>query len=215
MIVSLNEVESLAYKAARGAGLSWGLAEEAAVAARWLARHGADWGPALADALENSSGLRAPVADATLPIITADRGEIHCPIRTGAWLSDVIAMPISKDMHVTIEKVRSPVLLAAFVARLSPSVDISAGGGSITWRAGRLLVTDGFPRAVADVTIDLAAGAAAQTEPTSGASGSTVQLAELAAGIAARLAVLEARTYVPASAQSRLSGAGAGLADND
>ena len=37
MIVSLNEIESLALKSARGAGMSWGLAEEAA-SRRVLAR---------------------------------------------------------------------------------------------------------------------------------------------------------------------------------
>ncbi|NJO21709.1 MAG: DUF3726 domain-containing protein [Sphingomonadales bacterium] len=41
MIVSLNEIENLSLKACRGAGMSWGLAEEAAQAARWLA--GAAW----------------------------------------------------------------------------------------------------------------------------------------------------------------------------
>ncbi|MFV0473400.1 MAG: DUF3726 domain-containing protein, partial [Pikeienuella sp.] len=39
--LSLNEVETLTLKAARGAGLSWGEAEDAALATRWLARHGA------------------------------------------------------------------------------------------------------------------------------------------------------------------------------
>ena len=42
MHASLNEIESLCKKAARGAGLSWGLAEEAGKAARWLSAHGLD-----------------------------------------------------------------------------------------------------------------------------------------------------------------------------
>ena len=36
MNVSMNEVESMAKTAARGAGYSWGLAEEAGKATRWL-----------------------------------------------------------------------------------------------------------------------------------------------------------------------------------
>ena len=36
MHASLNEIESLCKKAARGAGMSWGLAEEAGKAAKWL-----------------------------------------------------------------------------------------------------------------------------------------------------------------------------------
>ena len=39
--LSRNEVASLCMKAARGAGMSWGLAEEAGFAAAWLVQHGA------------------------------------------------------------------------------------------------------------------------------------------------------------------------------
>jgi hypothetical protein len=44
--LALSELRSLITKAARGAGLGWGLAEEAGWAAEWLARRGmpaADW----------------------------------------------------------------------------------------------------------------------------------------------------------------------------
>jgi hypothetical protein len=47
--LALSELRSLISKAARGAGLSWGLAEEAGWAAEWLARRGmpaADWATA-------------------------------------------------------------------------------------------------------------------------------------------------------------------------
>ena len=37
---SLNELDAMARKAARGAGYSWGLAEEAGRATRWLAAAG-------------------------------------------------------------------------------------------------------------------------------------------------------------------------------
>lgn len=46
MTLALSELRSLITKAARGAGLGWGLAEEAGWAAEWLARRGlpaADW----------------------------------------------------------------------------------------------------------------------------------------------------------------------------
>ncbi len=41
--LSLNEVETLAAKAARGSGLSWGLADDVAKAARRLACAGLNW----------------------------------------------------------------------------------------------------------------------------------------------------------------------------
>ncbi|MFV0475354.1 MAG: DUF3726 domain-containing protein [Pikeienuella sp.] len=57
--LSLNEVETLTLKAARGAGLEWGEAEDAALAARWLARHGFDWSALLeADLAAGAPALR-------------------------------------------------------------------------------------------------------------------------------------------------------------
>ncbi len=41
--LSLNEVETLAAKAARGAGAGWGVAEDVSRAARWLAERGLPW----------------------------------------------------------------------------------------------------------------------------------------------------------------------------
>ena len=40
MTFSLNEIEAIGKRAARGAGLPWGLAEEAGKAARWLTARG-------------------------------------------------------------------------------------------------------------------------------------------------------------------------------
>ncbi len=48
---SLNEIEGLARKAARGSGLSWGLAEEAGKATRWLCAAGLPGADALAGLL--------------------------------------------------------------------------------------------------------------------------------------------------------------------
>jgi hypothetical protein len=52
MTWSLNELEAETKKAIRGAGLSWGLAEDGSKAVRWLAAHGVDPLPALRDVLE-------------------------------------------------------------------------------------------------------------------------------------------------------------------
>jgi len=56
MLCSLNEIEAQLRKAARGAGLSWGLAEEAGKAGRWLAMHGIDALPAFAALYEQNDG---------------------------------------------------------------------------------------------------------------------------------------------------------------
>ncbi|MGQ3356404.1 MAG: DUF3726 domain-containing protein [Phreatobacter sp.] len=119
--LSLNEVETLAAKAARGAGLSWGGAEEIGRAARRLARAGADW-PALVLALDG---------------------------------------PAYGD----------------------PAVEASA--------------------------LDRAEAAVATADERA------FTRAAVPADIIAALDALAARTYVPASARSRVLGAGAGLTDND
>ena len=56
MRLSLNEIEVTARKAALGAGLSLGLAEEAGAAAAWLAAAGFPVATLLAAALETSGG---------------------------------------------------------------------------------------------------------------------------------------------------------------
>ncbi len=120
--LSLNEVETLAAKAARGAGLSWGGAEEIGRASRVLARAGGDW-PALVLALDGP-GYAEPGAEASA------------------------------------------------LMRVEAVLERVSGSGTLT-RAATPVET------------------------------------------AAALEALAARTYVPASTRSRVSGAGAGLTDND
>ena len=58
--LSLNEVESLAAKVGRGAGFSWGLAEEIGRGARQLAQGGLPWAEALLALAETAEALQAP-----------------------------------------------------------------------------------------------------------------------------------------------------------
>jgi hypothetical protein len=61
--LSLNEAETLAAKAARCAGFSWGLADEIGRAARVLAMQGEDWGEALLALVGAAQALEAPSAE--------------------------------------------------------------------------------------------------------------------------------------------------------
>src|SRR5262249_9130674 len=94
MIVSLNEVETTILKAARGAGMAWGLAEEAAQAARWLAARRLPFEELFVSLFE-AGPWRAEIdfAHGVLkPRIADDR---LCPIRAGAFVSDAgTALPI-------------------------------------------------------------------------------------------------------------------------
>lgn len=58
--LSLNEVETVAAKAARGAGLSWGGAEEIGKAARAMARAGMAWDEALLAAIGDEAVAATP-----------------------------------------------------------------------------------------------------------------------------------------------------------
>jgi hypothetical protein len=87
--LSLNEVESLAAKAARGAGLAWGLADDVGRAARRLAAAGLPW------------------ADAVLRLPHDDRAA-----RIGARLADE-----PPDDGATVEAVTDPLLLIAMAAQ--------------------------------------------------------------------------------------------------
>lgn len=89
--LSLSEIAGLSARALRGAGRSWGEAEEGAEAASWLARAGLDWASALLEVLEvtaNDEGcpLRAGLALADcaglpngMPPAGAQRYRLHCP----------------------------------------------------------------------------------------------------------------------------------------
>ena len=65
MIPSFGEVQATALKAARGAGLPWGLCEEASAATRWLWVHGFDGVSAVAAVLENYDADLCPLRVAT------------------------------------------------------------------------------------------------------------------------------------------------------
>jgi hypothetical protein len=56
MTFSLNEVEAMGKRAARGAGLDWGIAEEAGKAARWLTARGLPGPELLAELLTRNEG---------------------------------------------------------------------------------------------------------------------------------------------------------------
>ena len=217
MIVSLNEIESLALKAARGAGMSWGLAEEAAAAAAWLAQQALPWAETLASVLREAHMASPPRIEGHAIVPSLGRGPI-CPIRAGALLSDL--GPQAGVMEV--QHVLAPLWLAPFVARWAGP----DRGVRLAWREVSLLVAaTGVAGADKAQQAALAAAAAAADrvsitlEPI--ADAKTLPPRRERSGYLVpddawrALQALEHRTYVPASTQSRLAGAGAGLLDND
>jgi hypothetical protein len=215
MIVSRNEIESLALKAARGAGMSWGLAEETSVAAGWLAEHGLPWAETLAGFL-GQAHLTCPPQIEAQRIVPSRSGARLCPIMTGSLLSDL--GPYASAIEVS--DVLAPVWLAPFLASWS-GLDRRV---QVDWPGVSLLVAQrgvaiGGPPTTSALGAPVASRVAIALEqidhsqqllPPRGHSGF------VAPGDAWQtLLEFEHRTYVPASAQSRIAGAGAGLLDND
>jgi hypothetical protein len=211
--LSRNEIETLCLKAARGAGLPWGLAEEAGFAAGWLASQGIDGAAALLNHLEGiTPSSLAPISVLGRHWQGLSDGAL-CPITLGAALDDHAMLDAGPHAGpITTNMVSQPVLLVPFLARM-----VKATGKPLTlaWQNGSASVTpDGHIdtyslslRTHAALTISSFAGVA---QP----GASVPAIAPILAQVLAGLNALSMRTTVPASDASR-RGAGATASDND
>jgi len=222
---SLNEIEAMARKAARGAGMSWGLAEETGKATRWLALHGLPSLSALVALLARQDAVPYDaIRPREMPSKTAEGPDIRrwqaqsgalCPIATGAALAD-LAATISGARQVKLHALDTPVLLLPFLARAARY----AGHGYALEIEGHetiRLYPDG-PDLSDAPALDARGHAVVRAclkprrypPPTPEVSG-----IEVADDLWTRAEAFAHRTYVPASDASRIAGAGAGLSDND
>jgi hypothetical protein len=219
MNLSLNEIETMSLRAMRGAGASWGMAEEAGKSARWLAARGLPWLPALLEVIEKSDTLAAPGWPNDRNLAAESRDAALSPLQVGALLCDLGGDFLAAgDLHSA--PVMQPLVLLGQIASLTRGLRSPV---RVAW---------------ADVAFVLAAGNAHQTVGTladtalpgshpvtiacmNEASHSGIAYFPQSAGAEAdaelwqRLSHYAARTYVPENAQSRERGAGAGAIDND
>jgi hypothetical protein len=217
MIVSLNEIENLSLKACRGAGMSWGLAEEAAQAARWLAGTGLAWDQSLARLLAQRHQISGPSLSGR-EIRGSIGGSPLCPIHAGAAIADLLGHGTSLTLHDILE----PIWLLPFAhrpARPGRNVVLTWPTGTICF--GAVVVpaiseqpTSGLATGRLDwLRAELLPEDASETRAALVHGRSDERLADAASW--ANLEAWAARTYVAASVQSRIAGAGAGLLDND
>jgi hypothetical protein len=113
--LTMPEISALCLRAARGAGLSWGMAEECAHAATWLAARDFDWADAVLYQLETPSGRQVrPAVDrwhADTPV---------CALHVGVALSDFATLPEGPGSDgVCLGQVSGPLMLVPFAARAS------------------------------------------------------------------------------------------------
>ena len=123
--LSFNEVETLAAKAARGAGYGWGLAEDIGRAAAALAREGRDWSGDLLRLLEEAPGF----------VVSGAAGP-RCPALMAAWVAD--APP---EGELRLADVARPVWLDALLrlrGEYRAEGDLEAARADVVVRRGRL-----------------------------------------------------------------------------
>ncbi|MEP2029521.1 MAG: DUF3726 domain-containing protein [Paracoccaceae bacterium] len=209
MSFALNEVEALAKRASRGAGYSWGLAEEAAKATRWLCARHLDGCAALGALLE--ANLAESLRD-HMPVAIGKNWQgatLLCPLSTGATLSD-FAVQVVRNSAV-LEDVIQPTLILPFVAyaarQTATCLVVTCGGTEATTDGFFLNISKPFPKHAAKLTVRAHGTVSGQPPLASRASP--------APEVWATLNRFAHRTYAPATEQSRMLGAGAGLSDND
>ncbi len=185
--LSLGEVQALSLKAARGAGRPFGLAEEAAFATRFLIERGYDGAGALAALLQATDGTDA-----------------RCPLALGVALSDSGAV-----LEGEIGPVVCPLMVAPFL------VGLCGAGRGLSLRAGEGVISIGVDGAMAGSPLPTTLAPLIITDCASPAAFMRQTRAQVSQEAFATLTVFAARTYAPATEESRAKGAGAGLSDND
>lgn len=217
--LSLGEVAALCTKAARGAGMEWGVAEEAGHAAAWLAGHGMD-GPRLLLALLSEHEDARWAAIRPVPSEGGWRpagARPICPIALGITLCDHAALPdgaFSAGLPVRMGPVARPALLLPFLAA---AAEASGRTLVLDWDGGAAAIggPDGWPTWAVRM-LDTAAipSLVLISRPGAPAAMSVCPPPPVDAGTIGGLGALAMRTTVPASAASR-AGAGAAAGDND
>ena len=202
---SLGETTALAAKAARGAGMPWGLADETGVAVSWLQARGIPGLAALCRYLkwrENGSVMLWP----DLPTGEA----CYCPIALGTAYMDG-ALPSA----LSIDSIREPMLMLPFIAKCNDGqpMQVNFAGMSI------YLSEYGIFTPYVDTTLVIIKAnctiTAAANPPVIAPYELTQRVPSCFLGCVSALDEFARRTYAPATDESRLTGAGAGLNDND
>jgi hypothetical protein len=231
--LSLNEVEVCLKKAALGAGLPLGYAEDLAGAVAWLCRWGFPGIPAGLESLEaardGTTALARPSDDGET-LASAD-GRPAAAWHAGPTLADLLrGEPDTLELHVP--SAEWPLLVLGALGVYS---EAKGPGLSLRWDGGAALCRNGVPYLIDGAWASLerrreGAVSAGAADPRSRGTRRTASGAPEADGVKAdvfeigvrveaeiwaRLQALVRLTLVPASEASRSAGAGAGLRDTD
>ncbi len=191
ILLSYNEVQALARKAAGGAGLPHGVAEDIGRAAVWLSARGVDAIRVVVDTIAGDEKRRPSILAGQAAVDALCCGEMD-HIVLGDRKSDLLLIGLAgataTETGLNLAAVRGD-------GEVLPLAEISNAAGLIPSMAALRLLPEENAKAVVS---------AGTWRPA--ASDGLAYDAALA---------LAAKTYVPASEQSRVQGAGAGITDND
>lgn len=211
MTYSLNEIEALAKKAARGGGYDWGVAEEAGKAVRWLASHGVPGPEALGAHLDQR------VQDGPPQTLDGDWSSATgalCPLTAGITLNDCANL-LTAAHGQTMNNVTQPLLVVPFAAWAALQTKSLL---TVSWESVRA-TTNGYGLHIIGTEGDLSRSqtsvlrcAFAQSSPSLAAPD---WRGNVSSDVWTKLNTFAQRTYAPATEASRLLGAGAGVSDND
>ena len=202
---SLGETAALATKAARGAGMPWGLADETGGAVSWLQARGM---PGLA-ALCRYLKWRSIGSLARWPDCPAG-GAFYCPIAIGTAYMDG-----ALSVELTIENVREPLLLLPFIAKRNDNQPMQVNFGNMSVHLSKNNVFS--PYLETSLLINQAKCTVKNADDPPGMKPYEFanRVPSYFFGCVKALDEFAKKTYAPATEESRLAGAGAGLNDND
>ena len=199
--------------------MTWGLAEEAGKAARWLSGHGLPGVELLLRLLTANDGR---AYDTLAPALGDDgwhaAGGYICPLCCGASISDRVGTMASGSV-LSLNDVKLPIIIVPFLdhparaSRLGYGLSWPGARASVSERGLTLTLDD--PCALEEEEPVDAELSVAEDEDTPPSHPPHLGPVTVEASTWAALDDLGKRTYVPASAESRDRGAGAGRTDND
>lgn len=254
MRCSGNQIEQTARKAARGAGLPWGLADEAGKAVRWLHSHHLNGGNALVQILhQQTQNDYAHYAKAHAPSQLHQRWRapsgVLDPLLVATALSDCLPSnpqtDPNPDLKIQTEAIAHPLLTLGYIGNLAQTENLSA---TIHWHGVHAHYRHQYKHQHGILRLAAQPAALNQaranslhchiTKPTTSKNAEPTQNTEnnkntdptqppteikpdpeapleIPDPIWRALEKYAHRTYVPATEAARLTGAGAGLHDND
>ena len=218
MNLSLGELEALCRKAARGAGLDWGTAEEAGRATRRLAAVALPGPELLLARLVAHDGASArDLSPRSLDGEWRARGGALCPILAGTALADAAAR-LEDGAELVLHDVVTPLLLVPFAGLAARWLGrpVGVAWADLAWLDdGTTLRAGGALERTCDARADtLRCRAATEPGTRMGEPLPRVTRAHLDPDSLDGLDAFVRRTYAPATEESRRLGAGGASVDD-